>query len=303
VSTYDTVGRRNQVAADARQTVQTQLDNTLDQQNRGLSRAGIALDSGRALTLRQNAGFAAAKASAGADRAARQQVEDRGIQLVDNAARFGRNQTATALSAGGQSTAATGTASGIGATGNSVFQSQLNPALNLYGAAGSSAGQAASIYGNQANLLAQQAAQQQAQIGQMASTAGRMYAASSKKLKTRKRPLRSGQGLAHVEDAKVLRESAGSGLNSAKPRTAAPTVAGLNKTPVERWKYKQGVADEGEHVGPYAEDVQREFGDEVAPGGQGLNMGRMADVNQRAVQELSSQLDEIERKLGKLEEA
>lgn len=169
---YDTAGRRDAVAADARAGVQAQFDAQAQQQQRGLSRAGIALDSGRALTLQQSAGLNAAKAMAGADRAARTQVEERGIQLTDNAARFGRNQTGTALQASGQGTGATQAASGIGATGNSVYQSALAPAANMFGQASGTAGQAGSMLGNIAQTQAQNANTAAGGIASAAQMAG-----------------------------------------------------------------------------------------------------------------------------------
>lgn len=172
---YDTAGRRDAVAADARAGVQAQFDAQQQQQQRGLSRAGIALDSGRALTLQQSAGLNAAKAVAGADRAARTQVEERGTQLTDNAARFGRNQTGTALQASGQGTGATQAASGIGAAGSSVFNSALQPGMSLMGGAASGLSSAGSMYG----AISQQQSSQGGLIGDLASlggTAAKMYA-------------------------------------------------------------------------------------------------------------------------------
>ena len=41
------------------------------------------------------------------------------------------------------------------------------------------------------------------------------------------------------------------------PINAEGITKGLERVPVEAWRYKKGVADEGVHIGPYAEDVQR----------------------------------------------
>ena len=169
---YDTAGRRDAAAADARATVQQQFDAQQQQQQRGLSRAGVSLDSGRALTLQQSAGFQAAKAAAGADKAARTQVEERGIQLTDNAARFGRNQTGTALQASGQGTGATQAASGIGATGANVYQSALSPASSMYGLASGSAGQAGAMLGDIARVQTQGAGAAASGIANAAQMAG-----------------------------------------------------------------------------------------------------------------------------------
>jgi hypothetical protein len=70
----------------------------------------------------------------------------------------------------------------------------------------------------------------------------------------------------------------------------------VKRLPVERWRYKKGVADEGDHIGPYAEDVQRELGDDVAPGGKVIDVISMFGVNLAALQALASKVDRLERR-------
>jgi len=72
----------------------------------------------------------------------------------------------------------------------------------------------------------------------------------------------------------------------------------LRKLPVEEWTYKDGVADEGRHVGPYAEDVQREFGDEAAPGGKAIDLISMNGITMKAVQELADEVQALKGKKG-----
>jgi hypothetical protein len=72
----------------------------------------------------------------------------------------------------------------------------------------------------------------------------------------------------------------------------------LQRIPIEAWKYKEGVADEGEHIGPYAEDVNREFGDEAAPGGEKLDPVTMNGIALAVGQSNADRLDRIEKKIG-----
>ena len=152
---YDTTERRNQEAADAVSGVTTQFDKAQQAQTRNLSRAGIALDSGRALTLGETADFAKAKAAAGADRTARKQVEATGINLVHGAAAFGRNQTGTALTASGQGAGDTATASGIGSTVANIANSGAASTGSLLSGAAGTLGSVANLYGNQASAANQ----------------------------------------------------------------------------------------------------------------------------------------------------
>jgi hypothetical protein len=73
---------------------------------------------------------------------------------------------------------------------------------------------------------------------------------------------------------------------------------GLQRIPVEAWKYKDGVADSGEHIGPYAEDVQREFGDAAAPGGVSLDPVSMNGISLMVAKQNADRLDRIEKRIG-----
>lgn len=296
-SNWDTAGRRDQAAADAVATVSRQMEQTRAAQQRGLQRAGVQLGSGRALTLDNASRLAEAKAAAGADYAARKQVESQGISLVDNAAKFGRGLTSTGLSAAQMGLSGNQVAQGAGQTGQAVYNSTLNPSLSLYNASSANNATAASMYGN---IYGAQAAQQAAQmqtIGSLAGAAGYAYgsggfSASSKTLKTDRRrlglssgkpgsggaaPARKTKGLSDVQDAKVLRE---------RTTSTTPTADKLARVPVETWRYRKGLGDQRQHVGPMAEEVQREFGDAVAPAGLAIHKRSMAEVNDRAVSEL-----------------
>jgi hypothetical protein len=98
-------------------------------------------------------------------------------------------------------------------------------------------------------------------VGGMASLGGALYS-SSHKFKENKRP---------AEDV----------LENVKTLT------------VERWKYKDGFGDNGEHIGPYAEDWAERFG------GTGVNISAIDEMGVllKAVQELAAQVDELKKQL------
>ena len=106
-------------------------------------------------------------------------------------------------------------------------------------------------------------------LGALAGGAAKLWAVSSKKLKTDKKPV----------DGKKVTE-------------------GLQRIPVDAWKYKKGVADGGKHVGPYAEDVQREFGDKAAPGGKKIDLVSMNGIALAVGKSNADRLERIERKIG-----
>ncbi|WP_268612641.1 tail fiber domain-containing protein, partial [Escherichia coli] len=72
-------------------------------------------------------------------------------------------------------------------------------------------------------------------------------------------------------------------------------LSGLTKVPVESWKYRQGVEDGGRHIGPYAEDMQAQFGDDVAPGGVGLDMVSVSGQHHAAIRALAKKVKRLER--------
>lgn len=88
-----------------------------------------------------------------------------------------------------------------------------------------------------------------------------------------------------------------------KEDKSAPRRSMLKATremPVEEWKYKDGIADGGQHIGPYAEDFQKATGkgdgktidviDAI-----GVNMGAVQELDQ-SVQKLAAKVDKMERR-------
>lgn len=98
---YDTAGRRESAARTASSGVGDQFAAARDQQQQGLWSAGVQPGSGKAAALDAASRIEEAKAKAGAENQARTDVETKGLALVDNAARFGRNMPSTGIAVAG----------------------------------------------------------------------------------------------------------------------------------------------------------------------------------------------------------
>jgi hypothetical protein len=72
---------------------------------------------------------------------------------------------------------------------------------------------------------------------------------------------------------------------------AMSALDAVESMPVEKWRYKKGVADEGEHIGPYAEDFKRETGQ---GDGKTISVMDAIGVTMGAVQDLSKKVDKME---------
>lgn len=156
--------------------------------------------------------------------------------------------------------------------GNAINMGQglaVNPGTSMgisNGAAQSGFSGAMSGYGQQANILNQDyqnryAAWQanQAAIGGLGGALGTVVGLiSSKKVKTNRKPV----------DA----------------------LGAVEKMPVEAWDYKPGVADEGRHIGPYAEDFAKATG---IGDGKTIDPISLMGVTMGAVRQLSEKVDKL----------
>lgn len=70
-------------------------------------------------------------------------------------------------------------------------------------------------------------------------------------------------------------------------------LEGLVKIPVKAWKYKDGVADSGRHVGPMAQEVHKQFGDRAAPGGKMIDFLSMHGLTLAGLQALARKVDRL----------
>jgi hypothetical protein len=66
--------------------------------------------------------------------------------------------------------------------------------------------------------------------------------------------------------------------------------------PVEKWSYKKGMGDGGEHIGPYAEDFKAKTG---LGNGREISVIDALGVSMGAIKELAARVDEIGKIKGK----
>lgn len=259
------VARREGLAA---ATVGRQFDNAQEQTSREMARMGVSPTSSLGSTSMTDQANARALATAGAVTKERNDTKLLGMSLRENAARFGRNQTGTGIAASQAALQAGGAATGV----MGAQTAQGNAAGTGQGLLGTASG----AYGTMGNLgLSQMQMQQQANssnqagLGSLIGTgvmAGAMMF-SSKELK---------------EDGAPVDDDA--------------ALEGLTRVPVETWKYQDGVADGGRHIGPYAEDMQAAFGDNVAPGGVGLDMVSVSGKHHAAIRALAKKVKRLEQR-------
>ena len=143
--------------------------------------------------------------------------------------------------------------------------SDLGAAAGLYGNSSSALGGAANTMLQTQQLKLQQQAQASSGLNSLASgvgsIAGMAMMFSDENMKTAKR----------------------------KVKGAREAVDGMR---VEKWQYKPGVADGGEHVGPYAQDFKRETG---LGDGKTINVIDAIGVNMAATKELSKEVKSLQK--------
>ena len=103
-------------------------------------------------------------------------------------------------------------------------------------------------------------------------------------------------GTSDVHAKRDIRPSGQKMLGWNGNRTGADTVLNqLTRTPIYDWRYKQGRGDNGSttNTGPMAQDMRRQFGDQMAPGGTTIDLVNANGMTMKAIQELNSKVDGI----------
>ena len=277
---YGGAADQERAAGQAATDVTQQFQSQRAAAQRQLTSMGVKPNAGNFMAAEREMDASEAAARAAAMTGTRQSVKDKGVSLRAGAAAFGRNQTNTAgqqvgLSTGSGSAATQSAGAGVGSTmaaGSQVaggYGAQIGAANSAVQANLGLGGLMNSAYGNQAQMYGSQ----MAGLGQLAGTAGTMMMMSSKGFKEDGEPVDSGDA-----------------------------VEAFKNLDVDSWKYKDGIADGGRHVGPYAEDVQRELGDEVAPGGKQIDVISMSGAQTAAIKGLAEKLDEQDATIEALTE-
>lgn len=282
---FDTPQRREAEAAAAAADVGIQYDQQSRALDRDLARTNTTLSSGKALAMKSGMALAQARDTASAQGNARRQVEQAGIALTDNAARFGRNMTSTGIETARLSLGAGQTAGGtmaqqqgVIAQGAALPMSTINSAVNANSSAGNLLLGAAQAQSN-ANASTMQGV---AGLGMMA---GSLYTAFSSK------------SLKRVADEEPHPKKLPLGGSSSPAQK-------LSRLDNDTWQYTDdsGIQDKQPHIGPYAEDVQKAFGDDVAPNGKVIDMQKMMRINHAALIELAKAVEEINAEIASLED-
>lgn len=272
---------QERVAGQAAADIRTQGGIARANTARSLAAMGVNPNSGRFASGLRRLDIEEAGAAGSAANASRVAARDKGISLRAGAAAFGRNQVNTAGQMAGISTGAgsagVGSANAGANAGLPAAQFAAGGTGNAINASGIAVSGNNALMGTMSNdyrtaLSADNSgfSSMLAGLGGIGQGLGAMgLTFSSKKLKTNKRP-------------------------------ANAALRGVRNLDIENWQYKKGVADEGEHVGPYAEDVRREFGDEAAPGGKAIDVISMQGVMLKAIQELDRKVDKISTKHGRV---
>ncbi len=263
---YATEDRQNEAAAEARADVQTAAANNRAATERANTSMGVTPGSGRYAGVQAASDLGTTLAEAGAANTSRQAVRDKGLALKADVVNLGKGLPAQAAAGAGGSVAASGAALG-GAQGTNSQALAASTIMNAgYGGAMQGyAGQASTLnqqYGLQLEgWKAQQdlKAKNASGIGSFLGGIGGLIFKSDEEAKENKEPIDDGTAL------EALREM-----------------------PVEAWDYKPGVADEGRHVGTYAQDFTEQTGL-----GDGKNIAAQdaIGITMKAVQDLDRKLD------------
>lgn len=271
---YATEDRQNEAAAEARADVSTAAANARSANERNAASMGISPTSGRFAGITATTDMNQTLAEAGAANTARQSVRDKGLALKADVVNLGKGLPATAAAGAAGSVAASGTA--LSGTQASNAQALAAPSIVSQGYSGAMqgyAGQASTLnqqYGLQLDAWKTQqaaAAQGASGIGSfLGGLAGMFSFPSDENIKHDKTEIAEGKGL----DA-------------------------VNNMPVTEWTYDEGAGDEGRHVGPMAQDFQRETG---KGDGRSIAVQDAIGITMKAVQDLDKKVDRLADVIG-----
>ncbi|PZU85223.1 MAG: hypothetical protein DI528_12875 [Shinella sp.] len=265
---YATEERQGEAAAEARADVQTAAANARQATERNNAAMGINPNSGRAAGVQATTDMNIALAEAGAANTARQSVRDKGLALQADVVNLGKGLPATAAAGAAGSVSASGTA--LSGTQASNAQALAAPSIVSQGYQGAMSGYAGmgSTLNQQYGLQLDAWRTQQQLDAQNAGGLGSFLGGITGLL------FKSDENVKHdVEDIPE-----GAGLDA------------VRNMPVTEWTYDEGEGDGGRHVGPMAQDFQRETG---KGDGRSIAVQDAIGVTMKAVQDLDQKIDAL----------
>lgn len=274
---YDTEQRRESEAAKAAADVGMQAEVSRQSNTRQMQRMGVNPNSGKMLAIGNQMALGEAVAKAGAANKARSMVETQGYARKMDAANLGRGLASSQATSAGVALNAGNSA----VTNAGVTMNQANQAAQTAGQGFTTAINANSSAGNLFATAAQAQGQDSGVMGALGSVAG-AWAGSA-----------SGSGMISAGLKALPMLSDKNAKEDIKPVTDEQALEAVEKTPVSNWNYKPGMADGGNHTGPMAQDVQKNMGDAVAPGGKQIDPITMNGITMASVAALSRKVDKL----------
>lgn len=265
---WDSEERQNKLASEARADVLTNANAQREATNRQLTSMGVDPTSGRYAAINRNADLNTSLAAAGAENNARNTVRKEAVGMLGDAINLGSGLAVNPASSLGLSTNAGNSAFSM--TANNNQQAAGLGSIMTSGYQGASNG-----YNSQAQILNQQYQNQLSawQTQQQASQNSTSSLAS---------------GLGSLAGMGMMMFSSKDYKENKRPAEGA--LDAVNSMPVEHWKYKDGIADGAEHIGPYAEDFQKATG---KGDGKTIPIVDGIGLTMKAVQELSKKVDNL----------
>lgn len=261
---YDSPDQMARVRQEAAGNANEAFDTAMASRNAGLTRMGVNPNSG-AFADPNATSLARAQAVAGSENTATANRQDTAIGLRSNAAGLGLN-----VNAAGNQDAGLAVQAGIAATSNTNAANMAASTMRGNPTQWASAGiQGFNSGGSLANQL----------YGQQMTRWGQGE--------------QNGIGFAKLSDENAKEEK--SDVDEDR------VLAGLKRITVKAWKYKEGRGDSGRHIGAMAQDLHREFGDRVAPGGKMVDLMSMHGLAMAGIRALAQQVDHLSAGLAKLQ--
>jgi hypothetical protein len=274
-SNWDSPGALANAAAEARADVVSQGQAMKAANQREMAARGIRPDAGGYAGIERAMDLETGLAAAGAQNVARNQRRTQAMGLLGDALNIGSGLPSQALNASKLGVGAGSSAADVGFGANSQWRGNTDIMNAGFSGAGKLYGQAGNAWGNifdtrTALLQSQERAQSSAASG-IAGGLGSIAGLGLGGAKT---------WILSDEDAKE------------RKRPARGILQAVENMRVEKWNYKEGHADEGEHIGTYAQDFHREtgFGD-----GKTIPVVDALGVTMGAVKELAEKVKQLEK--------
>lgn len=276
-----TPGMQDAMAGRAGADVQTAIDTQRNATDAALASEGVNPNSSRFVAANRANDILGAAAQAGAETNARLAERDRGLTLQQNAVSIGRGLPAQAIQSVQSSNQSAGGALGTAQTPFNMNMAAGQQFISGTNASVNSNTSAASILNNQyANEI------EAAKVNQ---TAGKGFGSlASIGLKAVGAGMGAASGGGWAAALGVLSDE--SVKTDKRPFSGKEAIKAIKAMRVERWRYKDGVADAGEHVGTYAQDFAKATG---IGDGKSIDVISALGVTQAAVKALIEKVDRM----------